>query len=58
VVTTYPEVRQALEQGAIAYLAKPFGLKEMSQLVNRVLAMDGAQRETFRQQALKNVGAA
>jgi two-component system phosphate regulon response regulator PhoB len=58
VVTTYPEVREALEQGAIAYLAKPFRLKEMSLLVDRVLAMDGAQRETFRQQALNNIGVA
>ena len=56
VVTTYPEVREALQWGAIAYLAKPFKLKEMSRLVDRILAMDGAQRETFRQQALKKAG--
>jgi DNA-binding response OmpR family regulator len=58
VVTTYPEVQEALRQGAIAYLAKPFGLKDMSLLVNRVLAMDGAQRQEFRQQAIRNVGSA
>jgi DNA-binding response OmpR family regulator len=29
VVTTYPEVRKALQKGAIAYLPKPFELKEM-----------------------------
>jgi DNA-binding response OmpR family regulator len=56
VVTTYPEVQEALLQGAIAYLAKPFGLKDMSLLVGRILAMDSAQREEFRQQALENVG--
>mgnify|MGYP001821665157 FL=1 len=56
VVTTYPEVQAALQQGAIAYLAKPFGLKDMSRLVSRILAMDGAERDAFRQQALKNIG--
>ena len=58
VVTTYPEVRQALQQGSVAYLAKPFELKEMARLVSRILAMDGKQRETFRQQALMNIGPA
>jgi two-component system response regulator AtoC len=58
VVSTYPEVQEALRQGATAYLAKPFGVKDLLQLVSRVLAMDGAQRETFRQQALKNTGSA
>jgi CheY-like chemotaxis protein len=56
VVTTYPEVRTALQRGATAYLAKPFELREMSRLVTRILAMDSAQREAHRQQALKSIG--
>jgi CheY-like chemotaxis protein len=56
VVTTYPEVRTALQQGAVAYLSKPFEIREMSRLVARVLAMDAAERETLRQVELKNVG--
>ncbi len=56
VVTTYPEVRTALERGAIAYLPKPFELQEMSRLVGRILAMDGVQRQTYRQQALNSIG--
>jgi CheY-like chemotaxis protein len=56
VVTTYPEVQTALQRGAIAYLAKPFELREMSRLVTRILAMDSAQREAHRQQALKSIG--
>jgi DNA-binding NtrC family response regulator len=56
VVTTYPEVRTALQLGALAYLPKPFELKEMSRLVGRILAMDADQREAYRQQALKNIG--
>ena len=56
VVTTYPEVRTALQRGATAYLAKPFELREMSRLVGRVLAMDSAQREAYQQQALKSIG--
>jgi CheY-like chemotaxis protein len=58
VVTTYPEVRQALQQGCVAYLAKPFELKEMTRLVGRILAMDGTQRAAFRRQALRNIGSA
>jgi CheY-like chemotaxis protein len=56
VVTTYPEVQTALQRGAVAYLAKPFELREMSRLVTRILAMDSAQREAHRQQALKSIG--
>lgn len=56
VVTTYPEVQSALQRGAVAYLPKPFEIREMSRQVTRVLAMNDAQRETCRQQALKNIG--
>jgi CheY-like chemotaxis protein len=56
VVTTYPEVQQALREGAVAYLSKPFEIREMSRLVGRVLAMDGKQRDAYRQQALKSIG--
>jgi CheY-like chemotaxis protein len=56
VVTTYPDVRTALERGAVAYLPKPFELREMTRLVARVLAMDPAERRVLRQRALDNVG--
>ena len=56
VVTTYPEVRTALKQGAVAYLSKPFEIREMTRLVARVLSMDAAERNTLRQVELKNVG--
>jgi CheY-like chemotaxis protein len=56
VVTTYPDVRRALERGAIAYLAKPFELREMTRLVARVLAMDLEERQALRLRALSNVG--
>ena len=56
VVTTYPEIRTALQRGAVAYLTKPFELREMSRLVARVLAMDGVQRDAFRRQALESIG--
>lgn len=56
VVTTYPEVRDALNQGAVAYLSKPFELKEMMWLVGRVLDMDAAEREALRQRSLKSAG--
>jgi response regulator RpfG family c-di-GMP phosphodiesterase len=56
VVTTYPEVQKALERGAVAYLSKPFELREMARLVARVLGMDASQREALRTQALNNVG--
>ena len=56
VVTTYPDVRMALERGAIAYLAKPFELRAMTQLIADVLAMDGTERQALRQHALDNIG--
>jgi CheY-like chemotaxis protein len=56
VVTTYPEVRQALRKGAVAYLSKPFELKEMVRLVDQVLAMNASERDALRQHALESVG--
>lgn len=56
VVTTYPDVRRALEQGAVAYLPKPFELREMTRLVARVIEMGPDEREILRQRALQNVG--
>lgn len=56
VVTTYPEIRSALEQGAIAYISKPFELREMVRLIDRVLAMNAAGRENLRQHALSDIG--
>ena len=56
VVTTYPDVRAALDRGAVAYLPKPFELREMVRLVERVLAMDAKGRNMLRQQALKDLG--
>jgi len=56
VVTTYPEVRTALQCGAVAYLPKPFEIREMSRLVQRVLRMDAAEREALRQQAFNSIG--
>jgi CheY-like chemotaxis protein len=55
VVTGYPEVRAALQRGAVAYLPKPFEMREMVHLVERVLATDPAGRESLRQQALNNL---
>lgn len=57
VVTTYPDVQEALERGAIAYISKPFELKELVRLVTRVLDLDAAGRDEFRKNALKNLGA-
>jgi CheY-like chemotaxis protein len=56
VVVTDPEVRTALERGAIAYLSKPFEIRELAWLVKRILTMDTAQRDRFRQQCLENIG--
>ena len=56
VVTSYPEVQSALEQGAVAYLSKPFELREMVRMVSRVLAADASGREALRQQSLKTIG--
>jgi DNA-binding NtrC family response regulator len=55
VVTSYPEVRSALQRGAVAYLSKPFELRELVRLVDRVLEMDAVEREGLRQRALKNL---
>ena len=52
VVTTYPQVKQALENGAVAYLGKPFELQEMARLTKRILSEDASGREEIRQQAL------
>ena len=56
VITTLPQVRTALENGAIAYLPKPFEMREMARLVNRVLSRDAGGREAIRQQALRDLG--
>lgn len=56
VVTTYPEVREALQRGAVAYLSKPFEMREMVHLVERVLAIDAAGRQRLRQKALESIG--
>ena len=57
VATTYPDVQKALQRGAVAYLPKPFGVRELSRQVVRILAMDESQRQAYRQQALKSLGA-
>jgi CheY-like chemotaxis protein len=56
VVTTHPEVQTALHRGAVAYLSKPFEIREMSRLIDRVLRMDAAERELLRKQAINSVG--
>lgn len=56
VVVTDPEVRMALDGGATAYLSKPFEIRELVWLVNRILTMNATQRDRFRQQLLKDVG--
>ena len=56
VVTTLPQARTALQNGAIAYLPKPFEMREMARLVKRVLTRDAGGREVIRQQALRNLG--
>ena len=57
VVTTYPQVATALQRGAVAYLPKPFELREMSRLVQQILSRDAAEREILRQHALKSLNA-
>jgi DNA-binding response OmpR family regulator len=56
VVTTHPEVQTALQRGAVAYLPKPFEIREMSRLVERVLRMDATERELLREQAVNSIG--
>ena len=54
VATTNPDVHDALRRGAVAYLPKPFELKAMVRLVERVLAADSDGRCALRQQALES----
>lgn len=56
VVVTDPEIRMALSQGAVAYLSKPFEVRELLWMVDRVLSMDPEQRPSFRQQMIDSVG--
>lgn len=55
VVTAYPQVQTALERGAVAYLPKPFELREMARLVVSVLSEDAAGRKEIHQQALRRL---
>ena len=52
VMTAYPQVQTALEKGAVAYLPKPFELREMARLVASVLAGDAVRRKEIHRQAL------
>lgn len=56
VVVTDPEVKEALNRGAIAYLSKPFEIRELAWLVDRLLGMSPDERQKFRQQVYRNVG--
>jgi CheY-like chemotaxis protein len=55
VVTTYPEVRTALQRGSVAYLPKPFELTELARLVADVLTADPAGRHALRKTALESL---
>jgi CheY-like chemotaxis protein len=55
VVTAYPQVQRALERGAVAYLPKPFELREMARLVVSVLSEDAVGRKEIYQQALRRL---
>ena len=55
VVTAYPQVQTALERGAVAYLPKPFELREMARLVVTVLSEDAVGRKEIYQQALRRL---
>lgn len=55
VVTTYPEVRTALQCGSVAYLPKPFELSELARLVAHVLTADAAGHQALRQTALETL---
>lgn len=57
VVTTYPQVETALRKGAIAYLPKPFEIREIVRLVGQVLSTDANGRQVIREHALKTLGA-
>lgn len=56
VVTTYPQVETALKNGAIAYLPKPFEIREIIRLVGQVLSSDADGRRVIREHALKTLG--
>jgi len=56
VVVTDPDIQMALDRGAIAYLSKPFEIREMIWLVGRIIKMNAVEREKFRQQMIQNVG--
>jgi CheY-like chemotaxis protein len=55
VVTTNHRVQTALEKGAVAFLPKPFELREMARLVRYVLSGDAAGREEIQQRALRRL---
>jgi CheY-like chemotaxis protein len=57
VETTYPQVQTALKRGAVAYLPKPFELREMARLVKRLLDRDTAGRREIHRQALRRLEA-
>jgi len=57
VVTTYPQVETALRKGAIAYLPKPFEIREIVRLVGQVLSSDVNERQVIREHSLKTLGA-
>lgn len=56
VVTTYPQVETALKNGAVAYLPKPFEIREIVRLVGQVLSSDAKERRVIREHALKTLG--
>jgi CheY-like chemotaxis protein len=56
VVVTDPDIRMALEHGAVTYLSKPFEIRELIWVIDRVLTMDAGARDNFRKQVLQNVG--
>ena len=57
VVTSYPQAQEALQNGAVAYLPKPFELREMARLVKNILSQDAAGLEVIRQHALRSLEA-
>jgi CheY-like chemotaxis protein len=57
VVTYQAQVKTALEAGAVAYLPKPFELREMIRLVEQVTTADSAEREQIRQHAFGKLSA-
>jgi two-component system alkaline phosphatase synthesis response regulator PhoP len=56
VEATRPDVQNALRQGAVAYLPKPFEFRQMVGLIERVLLADAARRSALRQEALEKLG--